>query len=269
MTDKELFEKTEKQFNLKKNSKVEKVFEEGSFNKVLNEVKGPKSPNLGGAAQAAGGFLNRIAAAIPGTRGHRMRSAEARKQEAEAKKAEVEARSMQQRQMQGKSAQTRQYPEPPKKNETPEDKQKREERNARRRETYRKNKERDHELKMTLAQKAGNQTTNITADRGSSVSTGDVTSTQRQNLSQNATAKLDDRDTNKTDFKIGDIIRYKNTRGKESQGTITSLEDPNRPGNILIKAKNGQPGSLNKNKIYGKVNESYQYSFEYIVKKYR
>jgi hypothetical protein len=109
MTDKELFEKTEKQFNLKKNSKVEKVFEEGSFNKVLNEVRGPKSPNLGGAAQAAGGFLNRIAAAIPGTRSHRMRSAEARKQEAEAKKAEVEARAAQQRQIFGNSQKTRPY----------------------------------------------------------------------------------------------------------------------------------------------------------------
>jgi hypothetical protein len=109
MTDKELFEKTEKQFNLKKNSKVEKVFEEGSFNKVLNEVRGPKSPNLGGAAQTAGGFLNRIAAAIPGTRGHRMRSAEARKQEAEAKKAEVEARAAQQRQIFGNSQKTRPY----------------------------------------------------------------------------------------------------------------------------------------------------------------
>ena len=112
MTDKELFEKTEKQFNLKKNSKVEKVFEEGSFNKVLNEVRGPKSPNLGGAAQAAGGFLSRVAAAIPGTRGHRMRSAEARKLEAQAKKAEVEARLAQQQQMKGKSVTTaKQQPE--------------------------------------------------------------------------------------------------------------------------------------------------------------
>jgi len=118
MTDKELFEKTEKQFNLKKNSKVQKVFEEGSFIKVLNEVKGPKAPELGGAAQAAGGFLNRVAAAIPGTRGHRMRSAQARTAEAEAKKAEIEARSMQQKQMQGKSAQTRQYEDWCRKKET-------------------------------------------------------------------------------------------------------------------------------------------------------
>ena len=273
MTDKELFEKTEKQFNLKNNSKVEKVFEEGNFIKVLNEVKGPKSPNLGGAAQAAGGFFNRIAAAIPGTRGHRMRSAEARKQEAQAKKAEVEARAAQQRQMSGKSL----TPglEPPKKNETPEERKKREERNARRRETYRLNKERDHELKMTLAQKAGNQTTNITADRGSNITTGNVTSTQKQNQNQNASASLDDKDktvsqdTNNLNLKVGDVIRYKNTKGKESRGTVTNLQDPHRSGNILIKATNGKSSSLKKNKIYGKVNESFQYSFEYIVKKYR
>lgn len=109
MTDKELFEKTEKQFNLKKNSKVEKVFEEGSFNKVLNEVKGPKSPDLSGAAKTSGGFLSRVAAAIPGTRGHRMRSAEARKLEAQAKQEEIKARADQQRQMFGNSQKTRPY----------------------------------------------------------------------------------------------------------------------------------------------------------------
>lgn len=97
MTDKELFEKTEKQFNLKKNSKVNKVFEEGSFNKVLNEIKGPKRPSI-----SSTGFLSRVAAAIPGTRGHKIRSAAARKASAEAKKAEIEARIAQQKLMKGK-----------------------------------------------------------------------------------------------------------------------------------------------------------------------
>ena len=314
MTDKELFEKTEKAFKLKeKNNLVDKVFNEGKFKQTLLEKEtssgtstSPIGSNYGantvsaaraagrgalGAAELAGkgiGATARAGAAtagaaakgldkfgkflrgvIPGTNTNKRKKAETRKQLAQAKAEELKNKQLQQQMMFGGGAGSQTKLEPPKKNETPEEKQKREERNAQRRATYQKNKERDHELKMTLAQKAGNQTTNITADRGSSISTGNVTSTQKQDLSQNATAKLDDRDTNKTDFKVGDIIRYKNTRGKESQGTITNLEDPNRPGNILIKAKNGQAGSLNKNKIYGKVNESYQYSFEYIVKKYR
>ena len=92
MTDKELFEKTEKHFDLKKCDKINKIFEEGNFNKVLNEIKGPKQPI--GIGKATGGFLSRVAAAIPGTRGHRIRSAEA-------KKAEIEARVAQQRLMKG------------------------------------------------------------------------------------------------------------------------------------------------------------------------
>jgi len=99
MTDKELFEKTEKHFDLKKSDKINKIFEEGNFNKVLNEIKGPKQPT--GIGKATGGFLSRVAAAIPGTRGHRMRSAEARKQVADAKRAEIEARTAQQRLMKG------------------------------------------------------------------------------------------------------------------------------------------------------------------------
>ena len=92
MTDKELFEKTEKHFDLKKCDKINKIFEDGNFNKILNEIKGPKQPT--GIGKATGGFLSRVAAAIPGTRGHRMRSAEA-------KKAEIEARVAQQRLMKG------------------------------------------------------------------------------------------------------------------------------------------------------------------------
>ena len=119
MTDKELFEKTEKTFNLKKDNKlIENVFKDGFFRKTINEIATPKAPDMSGTAQAAGGFLNRVAAAIPGTRGHKMRSAQARTAEAEAKKAEIEARSMQQKQMQGKSTQTRQYEDWCRKKET-------------------------------------------------------------------------------------------------------------------------------------------------------
>lgn len=101
MTDKELFEKTEKTFNLKKNNKVKEVFNKGNFKNILNEVITTKAPGAD-IKQTAGGVLSRVAAAIPGTRGHRMRSAEARKLEAQAKKAEIDARAAQQRQMQGK-----------------------------------------------------------------------------------------------------------------------------------------------------------------------
>ena len=91
MTDKELFEKTRNYFNISNKSIVVEVFEKGNFNKVLTEIRGPKEPTPPPVPKA-GGFFNRLAAAIPGTRGHRMRSAEARKQEAEAKSAEVKAR---------------------------------------------------------------------------------------------------------------------------------------------------------------------------------
>ena len=312
MTDKELFEKTEKTLNLKrKNKTIVEIYKKSEFKKIL-EITGRKSryrssdnedstsstspiksnyaknttsaaatagkgalnaaelagKGVGAAAKGVGkvgGFLRGI---IPGTNANRRKKAETRKREAATKADELKNKQMQQQMMFG-GGQSTPGAEPPKANETPEDKQKREDRNKRRRETNKANKEREHQLKMTLAQKAGNQTTNITADKGSSVTTGDVTSTQKQDLSQNTTAKVDDRDTNNTNLKIGDIIRYKNTRGKESQGAITNLKDPNKPGNILIKAKNGQAGSLNKNKIFGKVNESYHDSFEYIVKKYR
>ena len=300
MNDKELFEKTEKVFKLKKNNKIiHEIYQRSEFKKILEKdtntsststspIKSNYAQNTTSAAATAGrgglaaanlagkgigaaakglgkvgGFLKGI---IPGTNTNRRKKAETRKREAATKADELKNKQMQQQMMFG-GGQSTPGVEPPKKNETPEDKKKREDRNARRRATYAKNKERDHQLKMTLAQKAGNQTTNITADQGSSVTTGDVTSTQKQDLSQNTTAKVDDKDN--TNLKVGDIIRYKNTKGKESQGTVTNLQDPNRPGNIVIKAKNGQAGSLNKNKIFGKVNESYQYSFEYIVKKYR
>ena len=100
MTDKELFEKTQKHFNLTKKSIVVEVFNKGNFNKFLNEIRGSEAPSLPSTG-GGGGFLSRIAAAIPGTRGHRMRSAQARTMEADAKKAEVSARFDQQQQMKG------------------------------------------------------------------------------------------------------------------------------------------------------------------------
>tara|TARA_B100001093_G_scaffold365399_1_gene350213 strand:+ start:423 stop:1088 length:666 start_codon:yes stop_codon:yes gene_type:complete len=194
MTDKELFEKTRKYFNINKKSIVVEVFEKGNFNKVLTEIRGPKEPTPPPVPKA-GGFFNRLAAAIPGTRGHRMRSAEARKQEAEAKSAEVKARQGESDLFGGKSN-SKLALEPPKQNETPEEKKKRDDRNARRRATYAQNKIdkkekeiRDHEFKMTALQKAGNQTTTLHADKGSTIATGDVTSTQKQDLSQNTTAR--------------------------------------------------------------------------------
>jgi len=100
MTDKELFEKTQKHFNLTKKSIVVEVFNKGNFNKILNEIRSSKEPTPPPLPKS-NGFFNRLAAAIPGTRGHRMRSAEARTMEAGAKKAEVEARLLQQQQMKG------------------------------------------------------------------------------------------------------------------------------------------------------------------------
>ena len=90
MTDKELFEKVEKKFLPEKAIKLER-FNKTKFQKVLNEIKGPQAPQAN-----AGGFLSRAAAAIPGTRGYRMRSAEARTKEAQAKQEELKAKQMKQ-----------------------------------------------------------------------------------------------------------------------------------------------------------------------------
>ena len=116
MTDKELFEKTEKALKLKEKTIVNTVYKKGKFNKIISEIRSSQSP--GDLTAAGSGFLSRVAAAIPGTRGHRMRSAQARTMEADAKKAEIEARSLQQKQMQGKSTQTRQYEDWCRKKET-------------------------------------------------------------------------------------------------------------------------------------------------------
>jgi len=90
MTDKELFEKVEKEFYPEKSLKLER-FNKTNFQKVLNEIKGPQAPSGN-----VGGFLSRVASAIPGTRGYRMRSAEARTKEAQAKQEELKAKQMKQ-----------------------------------------------------------------------------------------------------------------------------------------------------------------------------
>ena len=98
MTDKELFKKINKEFNLKDNTLLENTYNVGNYKKVINEIRGPQTPSSP-SVSGGGGFLNRVAAAIPGTRGHRMRSAEARKQEAQARQEEVKARRDQGTQM--------------------------------------------------------------------------------------------------------------------------------------------------------------------------
>lgn len=122
MTDKELFEKTEKTFNLnKKNPILENVFKKGNFKSLLENTS-PIGSNYGGntvsAARAAGrgvaktggafakglGALGRFAReVIPGTRASRMRSAEARKAEAQARQEEIKARQAQANLMGGKN----------------------------------------------------------------------------------------------------------------------------------------------------------------------
>lgn len=110
MTDKELFEKTEKQFNLKrKNNLVVKVFNEGKFKQTLSEKKtssssstSPIGSNYGAntvsAAQAVGSgigkFGNFLRGVIPGTNTNRRKKAETRKQEALAKQEELKAMQM-------------------------------------------------------------------------------------------------------------------------------------------------------------------------------
>ena len=102
MTDKELFKKINKEFNLKDDTILENTYNVGKYKKVINEIRGPQSPSL--PSVGGGGFLNRVAAAIPGTRGHRMRSAEARRLEAQAKQEEIKARGSQAAQIKSTSS---------------------------------------------------------------------------------------------------------------------------------------------------------------------
>jgi hypothetical protein len=95
MTDKELFEKTEKTFNLKKeNVLIENIFDKGNFKKVLNEIRTSTDP----AAASGGGLLGQIGSAV------KYMSPTARRiRKAKAKKAEISAQQAQQNLMKGKN----------------------------------------------------------------------------------------------------------------------------------------------------------------------
>ncbi len=92
MEDKDLFEKVEKAFGITENQKIRKIYESGNFKKQLDEVVTSKSPSTGSGnlLGSIGKGIGAVARSIPGTRGFRMRSAEARAAEAAAKKAELE-----------------------------------------------------------------------------------------------------------------------------------------------------------------------------------
>lgn len=107
MTDKELFEKTEKVFKLKKKNKlIENVYNRGKFKNKLIENTSPIRSNVGDSgvsaaraagrgAAAVGGAIGRGLGALgqylPGSTRKRMKKAEARKAEAQARQEEIKA----------------------------------------------------------------------------------------------------------------------------------------------------------------------------------
>lgn len=100
MTDKELFEKIEKQFDLKKSNFVEKVYKTGNFNTTLLEIRQSRSPNIGSAVGGvAKGLGSAAIAGVKGIAGRKQRQAKDRLALAKAKQAEIEARAAQQKQM--------------------------------------------------------------------------------------------------------------------------------------------------------------------------
>jgi len=110
MTDKELFEKTEKVFKLKKENKlIENVYNRGKF-KTMYENTSPIRSNVGdnsvsaaraagrGAAAVGGAIgrgLGKLGQYLPGSTRKRMKKAEARKAEAQARQAEIQAQQAQ------------------------------------------------------------------------------------------------------------------------------------------------------------------------------
>lgn len=160
MTDKELFEKTEKVFNLKKKNKlIDNVYDKGNFKSVLENTSPIKS-NYGGntvsAARAAGrgaatvggaigkglGALGRgVAGMFSGTKTARKNEAEVRKAEAQARQEELKAQQAQANLMGGKRDKNKQTKKP-----TDPERLKRYENDARYRrvwDAYAKGKERD------------------------------------------------------------------------------------------------------------------------------
>lgn len=96
MRDKELFDKIEETFKLNtRKNVIDEIYSNGKFKRALDENTSPIKSNYGrntiSAARGAGSVLGKIARSIPGTRGHKMRSAEARKKAAEAKMSEIQA----------------------------------------------------------------------------------------------------------------------------------------------------------------------------------
>lgn len=119
MTDKELFEKTEKVFKLKKKNKlIENVYNRGKFKNKLIENTSPIRSNVGDSgvsaaraagrgAAAVGGAIGRGLGALgqylPGSTRKRMKKAEARKAEAQARQEEIKAQQAQVNLMGGNS----------------------------------------------------------------------------------------------------------------------------------------------------------------------
>ena len=127
MTDKELFEKTEKVFKLKKENKlIENVYNRGKF-KTMYENTSPIKSNYGdnsvsaaraagrGAASVGGALargLGKLGQYLPGSTRKRMKKAEARKAEAQARQAEIQAQQAQANLMGGKRNKNKQTKKP-------------------------------------------------------------------------------------------------------------------------------------------------------------
>ena len=93
MTDKELFEKVSKKFNLNENTNISNVFDKGNFNKTILEIRKSSAPTGGGAF---GNAFNAVRAMIPGTRAYDMRSAERDTAVAQARQEQLKAKKQQQ-----------------------------------------------------------------------------------------------------------------------------------------------------------------------------
>jgi len=118
MTDKELFEKTEKVFKLKKENKlIENVYNRGKF-KTMYENTSPIKSNYGdnsvsaaraagrGAASVGGALargLGKLGQYLPGSTRKRMKKAKAKQAEAQARQAEIQAQQAQSNLIGGKN----------------------------------------------------------------------------------------------------------------------------------------------------------------------
>ena len=109
MTDKELFEKVSKKFNLNENTNISNVFDKGNFNKTILEIRKSSAPTGGGAF---GNAFNAVRAMIPGTRAYDMRSAERDTAVAQARQEQLKAKKQQQElKGRGKQGQSEMSPE--------------------------------------------------------------------------------------------------------------------------------------------------------------